>query len=394
MNVCNTYDIHLTCFVRLQKLFSNHQEFMYNIMIPAFLDENDMLFYLLFDIHKCFVLELGSWSSVGSKQNYIPVLPPLTRCHRDSKFIKLCKRATPCSIALEDPILHDIGPGKESLLSRPSTSRGTQRLYIRLNTLNFLLTHLNSLDKTLFISCRDSRNCTCVGANKKHHRNKISSPSYFELSRSSITTACQLVSEVAAYRLTFLDSNSVFYESLYAGGMVNSRIQPVLRVLKQNLTLLCAILSDHAQPLAIKEVMKASFEAYLMVLLAGGHSRYFYRSDHELIKEDFRNLKKTFSTCGEGLVAEDVIEKEAEIIEGVIDLMGENTEQLIEDYNVVTNETSGLMVEGTVDKLPMPPTTGMWNRTDPNTILRVLCHRVDRTANQYLKRSFHLGKRR
>ncbi|XP_031396396.1 protein unc-13 homolog isoform X2 [Punica granatum] len=333
-------------------------------------------------------------ASCGSKQNYMPVLPPMTRCHRDSKFMKLCKRATPCSIALEDPTHHHMGPGKEGLLSRPTTSRGTQRLYIRLNTLHYLLTYLNSLDKTLSISRRDSRNSTYFSANNRHRSNKTTSSSYFDSSRSSIAAACQLVSEVAAYRLTFLDSNSMFYESLYVGDMVNTSIQPVLQVLKQNLTLLCAILNDRAQPLAIKEVMKASFEAYLMVLLAGGHSRVFYRSDHEMIEEDFRNLKKTFSTCGEGLIPEDVMEKEAEIVEGVIDLMGESTEQLIEDYNAVTSEASGKEVVDAGHKLPMPPTTGKWNRTDPNTILRVLCHRVDRTANQYLKRSFHLGKKR
>lgn len=319
----------------------------------------------------------------------MPVLPPLTRSHRDSKFIKLCKRATPCSIALEDPILHHIGPGKESFLTRPSTSRGTQRLYIRLNTLHYLLTHLNSLDKTLSISPRVSWNCNYFGANIRQQSHRTTSPSYFDVSRSSIAAACQLVSEVAAYRLTFLDSNSVFYEGLYVADVASSRIQPVLRVLKQNLILLCAILSDRAQPLAIKEVMKASFEAYLMVLLAGDHSRVFYRPDHEMIEEDFRNLKKTFSTCGEGLVAEDEMEKEAEIVEGVIDLMGKSTEQLIEDYNAA----SGKVVDGMGHKLPMPPTTGMWNRTDPNTILRVLCHRVDRTANQYLKRSFTWARR-
>ncbi|KAK4783339.1 hypothetical protein SAY86_007713 [Trapa natans] len=333
-------------------------------------------------------------ASCGSKENYMPMLPPLTRCHRDSKFIKLCKLATPCSNPLEDPIIHHIGPGKENLLTRPSTSRGTQRLYIRLNTLHYILTHINTLDKALSFSPRISQNSMYLGAKNREQNNKTSSTSYFDVSRSSITKACQQVSEAAAYRLTFWDSNSVFYDSLYVVDVASSRIQPVLRVLKQNLTLLCAILSDRAQPLAIKEVTKASFEAYLMVLLAGGNSRLFYRSDHEMIAEDFKNLKKTFSTCGEGPVAEDEIEREADVVEGVIDLMSKSTEQLIEEYNVVAGETGENVLDGTGHKLPVPPIMGRWSRTDPNTILRVLCHRVDRMANQYLKRSFHLGKKR
>ena len=78
--------------------------------------------------------------------------------------------------------------------------------------------------------------------------------------------------------------------------MENSRVTPALRLLKQNLTLLGAIVTDWAQPLAIKEVMKSSFEAFLMVLLAGGSSRIFCRTDHEMIEEDFESLKRVFCT--------------------------------------------------------------------------------------------------
>lgn len=194
--------------------------------------------------------------------------------------------------------------------------------------------------------------------------------------------------------MIFLDSNSVFYDSLYLGDVANARIKPALRILKQNLTLLGAILTDRAQALAIKEVMRASFEAFLMVLVAGGSSRVFYRTDHEMIEEDFDSLKRVFCTCGEGLIAKDVVEHEGETTEGVIELMGQCTEQLMEDFSIVTCETSGIGVAGSGQRLPMPPTTGRWNRSDPNTILRVLCHRNDKAANQFLKRTFQLAKRR
>ncbi|XVF38509.1 hypothetical protein REPUB_Repub20aG0108100 [Reevesia pubescens] len=273
--------------------------------------------------------------------------------------------------------------------SRPSTSRGTQRLYVRLNTLHYLTSHLHSLDKTLHLSPRVSTrnrfsNCRQRGA----------SSSYFEHANGSIQSACDHVSEVAAYRLIFLDSNSVFYESLYVGDVASARTRLAIRILKQNLTLLTAILTDQAQALAMKEVMKASFEAFLMVLLAGGPSRMFHRSDYEMIEEDFDSLKNVFCTCGEGLISEDVVQREAETVEGVIALMGQSTEQLTEDLSIVTCETSGIGVIGTGQKLPMPPTTGRWNRADPNTILRVLCNRNDRAANQFLKKSFQLAKRK
>jgi hypothetical protein len=144
----------------------------------------------------------------------------------------------------------------------------------------------------------------------------------------------------------------------------------------------------------MREVMKASFEAFLTVLLAGGCSRVFYRSDYPMIVEDFANLKRTFCTCGEGLMNEEAVEKEAEIVEGVIALMDDSTEKLMEDFSILACEASGIGVVGSGHNLPMPPTTGRWNRADPNTILRVLCHRNDKAANHFLKKAFQLAKRR
>ncbi|KAL1188808.1 unc-13-like protein [Cardamine amara subsp. amara] len=325
-------------------------------------------------------------ASCGSKQSYIPTLPPLTRCNRDSKFVKLWKKATPCTATGED--LNQLGEAPGGNHPRPSTSRGTQRLYIRLNTLHFLSSQLHSLNKAL------SLNPKVLPATRKRYRERTNSSSYFDFTHGGIESACQHVSEVAAYRLIFLDSYSVFYESLYIGDVANARIKPALRILKQNLTLITAILADRAQALAMREVMKASFEVVLTVLLAGGHSRVFYRTDHDLIEEDFESLKKVYCTCGEGLIPEEVVDREAEIVEGVIHLMGQPTEQLMEDFSIVTCESSGMGLVGTGQKLPMPPTTGRWNRSDPNTILRVLCYRNDRVANQFLKKSFQLGKRR
>ncbi|KAF7837437.1 protein unc-13-like protein [Senna tora] len=327
-------------------------------------------------------------AACGSKQSYIPSLPPLTRCNRDSKFLKLWKKASPCSATVEE---ENINGSNEGHHPRPSTSRGTQRLYIRLNTLHYLLSNVQALDKSLSLTPGAVPSTTRRHAN---NRRPSSRSSYFDIVTTSLQAACQHVSEVAAYRLIFLDSCSVFYDGLYLGDVANSRIRPALRTLKQNLTVMTAILTDRAQALAMKEVMKASFEAFLMVLLAGGSSRVFNRSDYQMIQEDFESLKRVFCSCGEGLIAEEVVQREAEVVEGVIELMGLGTDQLVEDFSIVTCETSGIGMMGNAQKLPMPPTTGRWNRSDPNTILRVLCHRNDRAANQFLKKTFQLAKRR
>lgn len=336
--------------------------------IPINVSEN-----LVYDLTEGLERLLGDYitfiASCGSKQSYLPTLPPLTRCSQDSKFLKLWKKAA-CSVGTEhDPNQNTVDEG-ENHHPRPSTSRGTQRLYIRLNTLHYLIKQLHPLDKTLKSRLGNTRQLGII--------------SYLEHSRSAIQAASQHVSEVAAYRLVFLDSTSVLYSSLYSPDVTGARIRPALRVLKQNLTLLCAIVTDHAQTLALNQVMKACFEAYLMVLLAGGSSRIFSRMDHVMIEEDFDSLKRMF----EGLLGEDDVAKEAETTEGVVALMGQSTEQLLQDFS----EGSGMGVVGSGQKLPMPPTTGKWSSSDPNTILRVLCHRNDRAANTFLKRTFHLAK--
>nr|XP_017253867.1 PREDICTED: uncharacterized protein LOC108223910 isoform X1 [Daucus carota subsp. sativus] len=329
-------------------------------------------------------------SSCGSKQSYIPTLPPLTRCNRDSKFFKLWKKAAPCTAPTDNPFgTGSTLPGEEGN-PRPSTSRGTQRLYIRLNTLHYLLSQLHIFDKILTLSPKIVPSPNNRFTNRSHQLGN----SYFDETRTAIQSATQHVSEVAAYRLIFLDSNSAFYGSVYVHDVENARIKPAVKILKQNLTLLGAIVTERIQPLAIKEVMKASFDVFLMILLAGGGSRAFNRQEHPMIEEDFDSLKKVFSTVGEGLLAEDVVDKEAETVEGVVALMGQSTEQLVEDFSIVSTETNGASPAGAGQKLPIPPTTGRWSRADPNTILRVLCHRNDQAANNYLKRTFQLSKRR
>ncbi|KAK7356438.1 hypothetical protein VNO80_15710 [Phaseolus coccineus] len=327
-------------------------------------------------------------ASCGSKQSYIPMLPPLTRCNSDSTFTKLWKRAAPCSAGFDAHLRH-INGRHEGHNPRPSTSRGTQRLYVRLNTLHYLLSQIHSLERKI------TMNPGVVPSNRlRFASNRKSSGSFFETVNLSILVACQRVSEVAAFRLVFHDSTSVMYDSLYVGGVARGQMRAALRILKQNLTVITTSITDRAQPLALKEVMKASYDAFLMVLLSGGSSRVFNRYDHEVIREDFDNLKRVFSNSVEGLIAENVVDGEAAVVEGVITLMSQSSEQLIEDLSIMSCESSGIGLIGNGDKLPMPPTTGKWNRSDPNTILRVLCHRNERAANLFLKKTFQLAKRR
>ncbi|KAF6165549.1 hypothetical protein GIB67_006439 [Kingdonia uniflora] len=294
-----------------------------------------------------------------SKQSYILTIPPLTRCNKDSKFLKLWRKESHCRVGTEES--HKGGSANDHH-PRPFTSRGTQRLYIHLNTLHHILFKLHSLDKYLSqCPCQNPSPHNQYSSSRKH---LSASPSYFDLARSSIQIASQHVKEVVVFCLIFLDSNTAFYDSLY--GLTLSLLQAT-------------------QTLA---------PALFMILLAEGSTRIFLKLDHEMILEDFESLKRIFCLYGEGLVAEEVVDKEAKIVEGVVELMGQPTDQLVEDFSIAACEASGMGMIGTRQKLPMPPTTRRWNRADANTILRVLCYRNDIVANRFLKTTFQLAKRR
>ncbi|OAY70365.1 hypothetical protein ACMD2_03768 [Ananas comosus] len=352
-------------------------------------------------------------ASCGTKQSYIPSLPPLTRCNQDSKLLQLWKKAAPpCQAGIADgtPDPSGVDGGAKPRLiickstraqgethhPRPSTSRGTQRLYVRLNTLHYLLALLHSIDKSLSFF---SRSALGVGGpspsprvlTPNPTRRRAVAPTHFEHARAALHSAILHVAELSAYRLVFLDCAHSFYDYLYLGGVAGARARPTLRTLKQNLAVLVGVLTDRAQTLAVREVMKASFEAFLMVLLAGGSARAFARSDYTAVAEDFASLKRVFCSCGEGLVAEEVVEREAAAAEGVVALMALPTEKLVDEFTAMACAAASSISPG---KVPMPPTTGRWSRADPNTVLRVLCHRDDEVANRFLKRAFELPKRR
>ncbi|XP_072995632.1 protein unc-13 homolog isoform X1 [Typha latifolia] len=344
--------------------------------------------------------------SCGTKQRYIPTLPPLTRCNLDSKLLQIWKKAAPlCQAGIDITgegarkpkviFRRFIKAKEETHRSRPCTSRGTQRLYVRLNTLHYLLALLHSIDKSLSFFSRTNSSPSPSPGHLSPYNPAPRRPvvqTHFNQGRTALQAATLRIAELGAYRLIFLDSAHTFYDYLYVGTVSTARIGPTLCTLKQNLTLLLRVLTDRAQPLAVCEVMKASFEAFLMVLLAGGSLRAFARGDHAAVAEDFASLKQVFCSCGEGLVTEEVVESGAATaaVEGVVGLMAMPTEKLVEDFTVMACEASGIGGR----KIPMPPTTGRWSPADPNTVLRVLCHRDDEVANRFLKKTYELPKRR
>lgn len=124
------------------------------------------------------------------------------------------------------------------------------------------------------------------------------------------------------------------------------------------------------------------------MLLAGGPSRAFNLHDSAVIEEDFRLLTDLFWSGGDGLPT-DLIEKFASTVRFVLPLFRTETERLIEEFKSSIMDEYGNSAKS---RLPLPPTSGQWDPNESNTILRVLCHRNDKLATNFLKKAYNLPK--
>ena len=124
-------------------------------------------------------------------------------------------------------------------------------------------------------------------------------------------------------------------------------------------------------------------------LLSGVPSRSFIVQYAAVLDEDFRFLMELFWSDGDGLPT-DLIDKYSAASKDVLSLFHTETVKLVEQYKIVTLNRYGASDNS---RLPLPPTSGQWSAADPNTILRVLCHRNDEVATKFLKKTYHFPKK-
>lgn len=309
-------------------------------------------------------------SGCGSRISFIPPLPALTRCATGSKF-RAFKR--------KDRSL--MGPGRKSqVYSRDGDdSFSVPRQCLRINTLYNIRKELENLERRIMSNLKNS------GISQDENTTNGN----FNLSVASSMEGIRELSEAVAYKVVFHDLSCVLGDYLYLGEVSSSRIEPFLQELEQNLELISVTVHDRARTRVIIDLMKASFEGVLLVLLAGGPSRAFSMQDARIIDEDVKFLTDLFWSNGDGLPA-DVIDKFSAAVKGVLSLFQTGTENLLEQFKNVTlgnNEVSSKW------RPPLPPTTGQWSSNDPNTILRVLCHRNDKMASKFLKKTYDIPKK-
>ncbi|KAF9681103.1 hypothetical protein SADUNF_Sadunf06G0190700 [Salix dunnii] len=311
-------------------------------------------------------------SGCGSRNTYVPTMPALTRCTMESKFAWKKK----------EKLANTQKRNSQVATMNGDNSFGVPQFCVRINTLHRIRSELDVLEKRTITHLRNSES-----ARAEDFSNGLAKK--FELTPAACIEGVQQLSEAVAYKIVFHDLSHVFWDGLYVGEPSSSRIEPFIHEVEQNLLIISNIIHERVRTRVVTDIMRASFDGFLLVLLAGGPSRAFMLQDSQIIEDDFKSLKDLFWANGDGLPTE-LIDKFSTTVRSILPLLRTDTESLVERYRRMTLETYGSSARS---KLPLPPTSGQWNPTDPNTLLRMLCYRNDEAASRYLKKTYNLPKK-
>ncbi|CAK7353190.1 unnamed protein product [Dovyalis caffra] len=311
-------------------------------------------------------------SGCGSRNTYVPTMPALTRCTTESKFAWKKKEKSPNT------------PKRNSQVATMNGDNpfGVPQVCVRINTLHRIRSELDVLEKRIITHLRNSES-----AHAEDFSNGLARK--FELTPAACIEGVQQLSEAVAYKIVFHDLSHVLWDGLYVGEPSSSRIEPFIQEVERNLLIISNTIHERVRTRVVTDIMRASFDGFLIVLLAGGPSRAFTRQDSQIIEDDFKSLKDLFWANGDGLPTE-LIDKFSTTVRSILPLFRTDTESLVERFRRLTLETYGSNARS---KLPLPPTSGQWNPTDPNTLLRMLCYRNDEAASRFLKKTYNLPKK-
>ncbi|TYH36004.1 hypothetical protein ES332_D13G234900v1 [Gossypium tomentosum] len=308
---------HAPSAVKILRIIDETLDAFFQLPIPT---HPTLLPDLIVGLDKCLqYYVIKTKSGCGSRNTYIPTMPALTRCEIGSKFQGVWKK-------------------KEK--SQNPQNRNSQ-LCVRINTLHCIQSEMDVLEKRIITHLRN-----CESAHEEEFSNGLSKK--FKLTPAACVEGVRQLSEAVAYKIVFHDLSHVLWD-------------------EQNLLIISETVHERVRTRIITDIMKASCDGFLLVLLAGGPSRAFSRQDSQIIEDDFKALKDLFWANGDGLPA-DLIDKFSATVRGVLPLFRTDTESLIEQFR-------------------------HWNPTEPNTLLRVLCYRNDETASNFLKKTYNLPKK-
>lgn len=296
--------------------------------------------------------------NLASKEDIIPPVPILTRYRRESGIKAFVKKE------LNDPRLPDMRKSRDiSVLTTPT-------LCVQLNTLYYAISHLNKLEDSIWE--RWTRKIRHGISNKKPTEENSRKES-FDGSRKDINAAIDRICEFTGTKIIFWDLREPFIENLYRPSVSESRLETLIEPLDVELNQLCDIIVEPLRDRIVTSLLQASLDGLLRVLLDGGPSRLFIPSDARYLEEDLEVLKEFFISGGDGL-PRGVVENQVARVRQVIKLQGYETRELIDDLKSASASDRSKL------------------GADSKTLLRILCHRSDSEASQFLKKQYKIPK--
>ncbi|KAL2478154.1 hypothetical protein Fot_47168 [Forsythia ovata] len=306
--------------------------------------------------------------SLANKEDIIPPVPILTRYRKDSGIKAFVKKE------LTDSRLPDVRKSSDiQVLATPT-------LCVQLNTLYYGISQLNRLEDSIW--ARWTR--------KRHHDQSLKKPmeenlrsstkkDTFDGSRKDINAVIDQICEFTGTKTIFWDLREPFIDNLYKPNVAQSRLESLIEPLDTVLNQLCDIIVEPLRDRVVTGLLQASLDGLLRVILDGGPSRVFTPGDAKLLEQDLETLKEFFVSGGDGL-PRGVVENQVSRVRQVIKLHSYETRELIEDLKSGGGEIE--MQGGGRSKLG----------ADTKTLIRVLCHRTDSEASQFLKKQYKIPK--
>lgn len=305
--------------------------------------------------------------NLASKEDLVPPVPILTRYAKEAGIKAFVKK---------EFLDHHKLP--EERKSSDITVLPTPILCVQLNTLHYALSHLSKLEDS--ISERWLKKPHSDKFIKRSHDDKSRSfnqRNAFDGTRKDINAAVDGICEYTGTKIVFWELREPFIENLYKPKVSQARLEALIELLDLALNQLCSIIVEPLRDRLVTSLLQASLDGLLRVLLDGGPSRVFFLNDAKLLEEDLDVLKEFFISGGDGL-PRGVVENLVAHARHIIKLHGYETRELIEDLK----SASSLELQGGRSKLG----------ADTKTLLRILCHRGDSEASQFVKKQFKIPK--
>ncbi|KAM2004381.1 hypothetical protein ACFX15_027837 [Malus domestica] len=303
---------------------------------------------------------------LATKEDLIPPVPILTRYRKEAGIKAFVKKE------LFDPRLPD---------ERRSTEisfRTTPTLCVQLNTLYYAISQLNKLEDSIWERWTKKKPRQKLIKKSIDEKSKsFTQKDTFDGSRKDINAAIDRVCEFTGTKIIFWDLREPFIDNLYKPSVSLSRFEAVYEPLDTELSQLCAIIVEPLRDRIVTSLLQATLDGLLRVLLDGGPSRIFSVGDAKLLEEDLEVLKEFFISGGDGL-PRGVVENQVSRVRDVVKLHSYETRELIDDLR----SSSGPEARGGRSKLG----------ADSKTLLRILCHRGDSEASQFLKKQYKIPK--